>query len=110
MYKAQEQGNHYDMLKKHPMRAEDSKFTRPLIPFDCDAIGKSVCLCVCVLRVHVIFLMTREGLYSILIHEFAFVFVSNMQLVIIMIMKIVFIYFVHITMLILYTMMHIYIY
>ena len=27
------------MLDKHPMTAEDANFTRPLIPFDCAAMG-----------------------------------------------------------------------
>ena len=27
------------MLKKHPMHAEDLNFTRPLVPFDCIAMG-----------------------------------------------------------------------
>jgi hypothetical protein len=27
------------MLRLHPMEAEDASFTRPLIPFDCEAMG-----------------------------------------------------------------------
>ena len=27
------------VLERHPMSAEDATFTRPMIPFDCDAMG-----------------------------------------------------------------------
>lgn len=37
---AQASGSHLHMLKNHPMNAEDAGFTRPLIPFDCQAIGQ----------------------------------------------------------------------
>ena len=39
IYEASRTGSHLNMLKKHPMEATDVGFTRPIIPFDCEAMG-----------------------------------------------------------------------
>lgn len=37
-YEVADSGSIEPMLRKHPMSAEDSNFTRPLVPFDCEAM------------------------------------------------------------------------
>lgn len=39
VYEVSKTGSIENMLKLHPMKAEDDTFTRPLIPFDCEAMG-----------------------------------------------------------------------
>lgn len=39
VYEVSKSGSIENMLKMHPMKAEDATFTRPLIPFDCEKIG-----------------------------------------------------------------------
>ena len=39
IYEIAESGNIDRMLQKHPISAMDESFTRPLIPFDCEAMG-----------------------------------------------------------------------
>ena len=39
IYEVSETTNIKSLLLKHPMNAEDSNFTRPLVPFDCESMG-----------------------------------------------------------------------
>jgi hypothetical protein len=39
IYDVSKTGSIENMLRLHPMKAEDPTFTRPLIPFDCEKIG-----------------------------------------------------------------------
>lgn len=39
LYDLADSGSTDALLLKHPMIAEDTGFTRPLIPFDCEALG-----------------------------------------------------------------------